>query len=313
MENIFNNLSKLVGNTPLVEITYKYNGQIKTVLAKLEWFNFSGSIKDRPALAILKHAYKTGELKHGQTICETTSGNMGISLAMFARALNNPIIICMPSKMSVERKKLLHALGAKLKLTKTFDEAFLVAEKYGAHGAFLPSQFSNKINTQAHYASTGVEILKKVKSVPAFVAGVGTGGTLMGVGAKLKKACGAKVIAVDPAEANLLKVGHAEGEHNIEGLSDGRIPALYNKKLVDKIISVHSLDAIAMAQKLSSVLGLPVGISSGANFLGCVLSEINNATTVFADDNKKYLSTLLAKPAQSLLVDNIELMDYKVL
>lgn len=313
MENIFTKLKKLVGNTPLIEITYKFKGKIKTALAKLEWFNFSGSIKDRSALAILEHAYKTGELKQGQTICEVTSGNMGISLATFARALNNPIIICMPNKMSVERKKLLRALGAKLKLTKTFDEAFDAAKKYGEQGAFLPSQFENKINTIAHYKSTGVEILKKVKAVPAFVAGVGTGGTLMGIGKKLKQTCGAKVIAVDPAEANLLKSGRAEGEHCIEGLSDGRIPALYKKELVDQIVSVRSQDAIAMAQKLSSTLGLPVGISGGANFLGCVLSGINGAVTVFADDNKKYLSMLHNKAPKSALAEQIELISYTVL
>lgn len=313
MENIFKNLSKLVGNTPLIKITYRYKGKIKSALAKLEWFNFSGSIKDRPALEILKQAYKSGELKQGQTICETTSGNMGISLAAFARALKNPIVICMPRKMSVERKKLLRALGAKLKLTKNFDEAFAVAEKYGKRGAFLPSQFANKFNTKAHYATTGAEILKKVKTVPAFVAGVGTGGTLMGVGTKLKQTCGAKIIAVDPAEANLLKSGKAQGEHCIEGLSDGRIPALYKAELVDSIISVRSHDAIAMAQKLASTLGLPVGISGGANFLGCVFSGIDGAVTVFADDNKKYLSTSLAEPTQSELVDKIELLSYQVM
>ena len=177
----------------------------------------------------------------------------------------------------------------------------------------MPHQFENESNTRAHYQSTAQEIFEKCQNVPAFISGIGTGGTLMGCGRFLKEKSGAKVIAIDPAESALLATGKNQGKHKIQGLSDEIVPKLFDKALVDKIIPIKSDDAIAMARKLSQKLGLSVGISSGANFLGCALCEIDGATTVFADDSKKYLSTDLVKDVHSNLVDKIKLIDYKVL
>lgn len=310
--NKFEEVSKLIGNTPLLEITYKFENKIRKSFAKLEWYNLSGSIKDRPAFEILKRAYECGELKEGQTICETTSGNMGISISAIARFLNNPVVICMPKFMSEERKKLLKLYGAKLELTENFIEGFKKAEEYKSEGAYLTYQFENKNNVFAHYNSTAKEICAKMKNVPCFVSGVGTGGTLMGVGSFLKEKCGAKVVAIDPKEASLLTFGKSMGKHKIQGLSDEIIPKIYDKTLVDKIIQISSDDAVCMARKLCTDLGLGVGISSGANFLGTVLAE-DNAVTVFADDNKKYLSTDLSADIKSEFVDKIKLIGYKII
>ncbi len=306
-------LDKLIGNTPLVEISYKFNDEEKVMYAKLEWYNLSGSIKDRPALEIIKSAYESNNLVTGQTICETTSGNMGIAICAIANYIGNPVVICMPKTMSKERQELLKLYGAKLELTDSFADAFKKAEEYKEKGAFLSYQFDNLSNAKAHYSSTGKEILDKLKNVSCFVSGVGTGGTLSGAGSYLKEKANAKIIAVDPAESSILTNGKSLGAHKIQGLSDGLIPKLYNEKIVDKIIPIKSDDAIVMAKKLSMQLGLSVGISSGANFLGCVLSGINGGATVFADDSKKYLSTDLVKDIKSDLVDNITLLGYKVL
>ena len=302
----------MIGNTPLIQIDYGFNGKKRKVFAKLEWYNLTGSIKDRPALTILKNAYMRGELKCGQTICETTSGNMGISIAAIASYIGNPVVICMPKTMSKERQELLKLFGAKLELTEDFDEAFALAEKYAERGAYLPHQFENVDNETAHALSTTREILQKIKSADCFVSGVGTGGTLMGVGKILKEKLGAKIIAIDPIEASLLKMGSPQGKHKIQGLSDGRIPALYDTNFVDEIVSIKSDDAIAMAQKLCRELGLNVGISSGANFLCGVLTK-KEVVTIFADDNKKYLSTELIEPIKSPLVESVKLIGYKVL
>lgn len=309
----FKDISLLIGNTPLIEIKAKYNEEIIFVRAKLEWYNLSGSIKDRPAFEIIKNAYVRGELKQGQTICETTSGNMGISICAIANMLGNPVVICMPKFMSRERQELLKLYGAKLELTENFDEAFKRGEEYKKEGAYLSYQFENMSNLKAHYQSTAKEIYKRIKDIRAFVSGVGTGGTIMGVGEFLKEKCNSKIIAIDPDESKLLQFGKSQGHHKIQGLSDEIIPKLYNQKLIDKIISIKSNDAIAMARKLCQELGLCVGISGGANFLGCILSGINGSVTVFADDNKKYLSTDLAKAVESEMVEQIELIDYKVL
>lgn len=314
MDNInlkLSELSKLIGNTPLVEISYKFKGKKFKAFAKLEWYNLSGSIKDRSALEIIKTAYNNNLLKPNQTICETTSGNMGISLCAIANFVGNKTIVCMPKTMSKERKTLLKLYGAKLVLTKNFSDAFVKAETLKNKGAFLTKQFENQSNELAQ-RKIGEEIYFAIKNISCFVSGVGTGGTLMGAGKYLKQTCGAKIFAIDPKEAGLLKYGVAKGEHKIQGLSDGLIPKLYQKELVDKVISISSDDAIAMAQKICKSFGVGVGISSGANFLGCVLSGLNNCATVFADDNKKYLSTDLSKNVSSSLVDSIELLSCKV-
>ena len=310
--NKLNEVKRLIGNTPLIEVSYSYKGKVKTVLAKLEWYNLSGSIKDRPAYEIIKTAYEKGELKEGQTICETTSGNMGISISAIARLINNPVVICMPKFMSEERKELLKLYGAKLELTENFIEAFKKAEEYKKNGAYLTYQFENDNNPKAHFNGTAKEIFSKLKDISYFVSGVGTGGTLMGIGSFLKSKLGTKIVALDPKEASLLTFGRSMGKHKIQGLSDEIIPKIYDRNLVDSIIQISSDDAVCMAQKLCKELGLGVGISSGANFLACVLTG-DRAVTVFADDNKKYLSTDLSGNVKSDLVDEIKLIGYKVL
>ena len=310
--NKLNEVKRLIGNTPLIEVSYSYKGKVKTVLAKLEWYNLSGSIKDRPAYEIIKTAYEKGELKEGQTICETTSGNMGISISAIARLINNPVVICMPKFMSEERKELLKLYGAKLELTENFIEAFKKAEEYKKNGAYLTYQFENDNNPKAHFNGTAKEIFSKLKDIPYFVSGVGTGGTLMGIGSFLKSKLGTKIVALDPKEASLLTFGRSMGKHKIQGLSDEIIPKIYDRNLVDSIIQISSDDAVCMAQKLCKELGLGVGISSGANFLACVLTG-DRVVTVFADDNKKYLSTDLSGNLKSDLVDEIKLIGYKVL
>ena len=310
--NKLNEVKRLIGNTPLIEVSYSYKGKVKTVLAKLEWYNLSGSIKDRPAYEIIKTAYEKGELKEGQTICETTSGNMGISISAIARLINNPVVICMPKFMSEERKELLKLYGAKLELTENFIEAFKKAEEYKKNGAYLTYQFENDNNPKAHFNGTAKEIFSKLKDIPYFVSGVGTGGTLMGIGSFLKSKLGTKIVALDPKEASLLTFGRSMGKHKIQGLSDEIIPEIYDRSLVDSIIQISSDDAVCMAQKLCKELGLGVGISSGANFLACVLTG-DRVVTVFADDNKKYLSTDLSGNLKSDLVDEIKLIGYKVL
>ena len=274
--------------------------------------NPSGSIKDRPALYMLKDAVVSGKLKEGQTICETTSGNMGLSLAWIANYLGLKTVICMPKFMSEERKKLLSMYGARLELTDGFEAAFAKAKEYEKNGAYLPLQFENEINIVAHRNSTAKEIEGQTKSFPAFLSGVGTGGTLTGIGQYFKEKYGSKVIALEPAESKLLSQNDLLGVHKIQGLADHIVPDNYHAEVVDDVIGIKSDDAICMAQKLAKQLGLGVGISSGANFLACVLSGIDGIITILPDDNKKYLSTDLGAPMRSDLVDEIELLSFSI-
>lgn len=306
-------LKKFIGHTPLLDIEYKYDNQVRHVQCKAEWLNPSGSIKDRPALFMLEDAILSGKLKSEQIICETTSGNMGLSLAWIANYLGFKVVICMPKSMSDERKKLLSMYGAKLVLTDTFEEAFSKAEEFGRDGAFLPLQFENNINILAHECSTAKEIESQTKLLPAFVSGVGTGGTLTGIGAYLKRKYKTKVFALEPNESKLLSKHDIVGAHKIQGLADHIVPQNYHSEIVDEIVSVKSDDAIAMAQKLARNLGLGVGISSGANFFASVMTGIDNTVTLLPDDNKKYISTELATTMHSNLVDEIRLIDFSII
>ena len=313
LEEKFNSLIKLIGKTPLIKIRYKYNGCIKTACCKAEWYNLSGSIKDRVAYYILKDAYEKGLINENSTIVEVTSGNMGISFAAVSRYLGNKMVAVMPKFMSEERFKILRMYGAELDLTESFEAAFEKAETYKEKGAFLPYQFENKINALAHYETTAPEIEIQTDKYPCFIAGVGTSGTLHGCGKYFKEKYGSKVFALEPLQSSILTLGKSLGSHKIQGLSDEIIPGLYPKELVDDIIRVDDNDAICMAQKLAKTFGIGVGISSGANFLGCVISNMDGALTVFADDNKKYLSTALSDNSlKSKFVDDIELIDFEV-
>lgn len=307
------NLKKEIGNTPIAKLTLKYKGNKKVIFAKEEFLNPSGSVKIRPAYQILFDAIKNGDLKEGQEVVEVTSGNMGIALAYLCQRIGNPITILMPKTMSEERKKILRDLGANIVLTNDFLEAFELEKKYEKSGAFLTKQFDNFSNTKAH-RETAIEIINKIDKFDAFVSGVGTGGTLIGCGGYLKENKNCKLIAIDPEESKLLIKGKSEGKHKIQGLSDQIIPSLYQANLVDHIIEINSDDAICMARKIKEKFGLGVGISSGANILGAILSSCSKVVTVFADDDTKYLSTdLFNDNIKSTLVDEIELIDVEVI
>ena len=308
-------LKNLIGQTPLLKITYRFNGEVRNAFMKAEWFNMSGSIKDRVAYSIIKHAYENGELKAGQTIIETTSGNMGLSFCALGAFLGHPVKIFMPEFMSKERKDLIKLFGGELIFGKSFTERFERASEYAkTNDCFTPLQFENKFNVQAHIDTTAPEIIKQAdEKITACIAGVGTGGTLIGLAKYLKSIDKEiKAFAVEPKQSSLLTFGKSKGKHRIQGLSDEIIPPIYEEDLVDEVLAVDDTDAIAMAQKLSKELGIPAGISGGANFIGSVLSGLNNTVSVFADDNKKYLSTDLATPITTPLVDAIELISCKV-
>lgn len=300
-------IAPMIGNTPLIAIRYSYqNGPARTIYAKAEHYNYTGSIKDRMALHILREAYRTGRLRGGETLAEATSGNTGISVAALGRLLGHPVTICMPDWMSRERICLLESFGARIELVSREGGGFLgsisrcEAMAAADKGVFLPDQFGNPLNSEAHYRTTGPEIARQMAAQglrpDAFVAGVGTGGTVMGIGGYLQTVdANVKVHPLEPASSPILSTGRKVGKHRIQGISDEFIPAIINLKAMDGIVAVDDGDAIRMAQMLARELGLGVGISSGANFLGAVKLQAKygyrHPVTVFPDDNKKYLST----------------------
>jgi cysteine synthase A len=303
-------IGKLVGKTPMTKITYAYKGKQRILFAKLEYFNFSGSIKDRMAYHILKKSYAEELIKPGDWIVEATSGNTGIAFAAQGRALGHPVVIFMPDWMSRERMSLISSYGAEIRLVSKKEGGFLgsiaLAEKMSKTRAnvFLPRQFDNTWNSEAHYMTTGPEIWAQMKRIclkpDAFVAGVGTGGTIMGVGAYLKEYNShIKVYPLEPSNSPTMSTGHCVGKHRIQGISDEFIPSIVKLDQLDEIVQVDDGDSIIMVQKLATTLGLGVGISSGGNFLGAVkLQNENpgiNVVTVFPDCNKKYLSTDYSK------------------
>lgn len=303
----FSGISYLVGNTPLLAIDCSYGGAPRTVYAKAENLNLTGSIKDRMALHILRRACEQGALKPGGTIIEATSGNTGIAFAALGRALGHPVTIFMPDWMSWERIALIGSFGAEIVLVSQeqggFRGSIRMAEELAARlpGSFLPRQFSNEDNCEAHATTTGPEIWWQLhfgyRKPDAFVAGVGTGGTIMGVGRYLRaKRPSVKLHPLEPSGSPTLSTGRKVGRHRIQGISDEFIPPIVDLAFLDEVVTVDDGDAILMAQKLATQLGLGVGISSGANFLGALavqdaLGPDAVVITVFADDNKKYLST----------------------
>ena len=304
-------LERLIGNTPLLAIDFELHGRKRTIFAKSEQMNLTGSIKDRMALHIIRRAYAEGRLHAGDTIVEATSGNTGIAFAALGRALGHPVTIFMPNWMSRERMDLNHSLGATIVPVSKQQGGFLgsirLSEEMAAEreDVFLPRQFSNTANVDAHAQTTGPELYLQLKSegltVDAFVAGVGTGGTVMGVGKYLKQRNPAtRVYPMEPAESPTLSTGCKVGHHRIQGISDEFVPDILQLHDLEPVVDVSDGDSILMAQKLASELGLAVGISSGANFLAAV--KVQDAmggdavvATVFADDNKKYLSTDLLR------------------
>ncbi len=304
-------LARMIGNTPLLGIHYRFRGSEQVIYAKCEQLNFTGSIKDRMALHILRDAYQHGTIHPGDTIAEATSGNTGISFAAIGCTLGHPVKIFMPDWMSQERKALIRSFGAEIvpvsKQQGGFVGSIAMAEEFARKNKniFLPRQFSNRANAAAHESSTGPELCAQVEaaniSPRAFVAGVGTGGTVMGVGKALRaRDSQIKIHPVEPAESPTLSTGHKVGQHRIQGISDEFIPSIVDLGLLDEVIAVPDGDSILMAQKLAANLGLGVGISSGCNFLAAVHAQEKYGAsgpvlTVFPDDNKKYLTTDLTR------------------
>jgi cysteine synthase A len=295
----------------MLELQYNYKGKPGKIYVKCEHYNLTGSVKDRMALYILHQAYKEGMIKPTDTIVEATSGNTGISFAAIGKALGHEVIILMPDWLSRERIEIIKSLGAKIQLISKAEGGFLgsisIAEQMrsASDRFFLPRQFENLYNAGAHEKTTGPEIWEQLRGLnlipDAFVAGVGTGGTVMGTGCYLKtKYPALKIHPLEPAESPTLSTGHKVGTHRIQGISDEFIPAILKLDELDSVIQANDGDAIIMAQKLAKELGLAVGISSGANVIGAIklkeqLGDDAVVVTVFSDSNKKYLSTDLMK------------------
>lgn len=302
-KQIYNSINELIGNTPIVKLNRVVPEGTADVYVKLEFFNPAGSIKDRIALAMIEKAEADGLLKAGDTIVEPTSGNTGIGLAAVAAAKGYHLVITMPETMSVERRKLMQGYGAELILTPGADgmkgSIAKAQELVDQKGYFMPMQFENPANPAAHEATTGKEIIAAFgeDDLPdAFVAGVGTGGTLTGIGHDLKAVNDqVKVYALEPAESPLLKDGQA-GKHKIQGISAGFIPATLDQDVYDGIVEISSDEAIATAQAVSRQEGFLPGISAGANIAGAIqlaqeLGVGKKVITVAPDGGERYLST----------------------
>lgn len=324
-------LSKLIGNTNLIKINFNYKGEPMSIFAKAEHTNFSGSIKDRIALHIMKKAYESGEITPDSQVVEATSGNTGIAFTAVSTYLGHSVVIYMPDWMSIERINLMRSFGANIRLVSHEEGGFIGsiemtkehAKKYP--NVFLPCQFENEDNVEAHYLTTAPEIWAQMKAagakIDAFVAGVGTGGTVMGVGKFLKEKNSAiGVHPLEPSNSPVLQTGTKVGSHRIQGISDEFIPQIVKLKELDSIVSVDDGDSIIMAQKIAKELGFAVGISSGANFIGALQlmlanPQYKNVVTIFSDNNRKYLSTDYSRNEpvrEGFLSPDVELISLEV-
>ena len=307
MANIYKGALGLIGNTPLVELTHieKAFGLEAKILAKLEYFNPAGSVKDRIAKEMIEDAEAKGLLKEGSTIIEPTSGNTGIGLAAIAAAKGYRIIIVLPETMSIERRNIIRAYGAELVLTdgtKGMKGAIVKAEELAKEieGSFIPGQFENQANPTAHRKTTGPEIWNDTDgNVDAFVAGVGTGGTLTGVGEYLKtKKSDVQIIAVEPEASPVLSQGHA-GAHKIQGIGAGFVPKTLNKEIYNEIITIKDDDAFKYSKSIAKEEGILVGISSGAALAAAVEyakraeNKGKNIVVLLPDSGDRYYSTAL--------------------
>lgn len=312
-------INKVIGNTPMIKINYTYKGKMRSIYVKLEYFNLTGSIKDRVAYYMLEEAIKKGILNPGMPIVEATSGNTGISLAAIGAYLKHKVVIFMPDWVSSEREKILKMYGAEVHLIskeeggfkRCLEEAKKYQEEY--HG-FLTNQFSNLANVKAHRETTGKEILDKI--IPdGFISGIGTGGTLIGIAEKIKeKNPNVHIWALEPTNMSLLKTGKT-GSHKIDGIGDEFIPEIVNPNRIENILLISDEEALEMSQKLAKTLGLGVGISSGANMLAAIRMEEElhgKIVTVFPDDLKKYISSDLSTN-QTNLLEEIEFLNFEAL
>jgi len=297
---IYQNAIELVGNTPLLKLNSFYEEGNADIFIKLEKFNPGGSIKDRAALGMIEKAEKANLLKDGYTIVEPTSGNMGIGLAMLGKLKGYKVIIVMPETMSIERRATIKAYGAELVLTdgsKGMLGAIAKAEKIaaGKPDYFIPMQFKNIANPEKHFETTADEIIKDVKDVDAFIAGVGTGGTIIGVGQRLKKFNkNIKIIAVEPSKSPVIS-GGKPGPHKIQGIGPGFIPEIYKKEVIDEVLTISDEDAFKYARLMGEKEGILVGISSGANIAAALqvakkLGKGKKVVTVAPDGGEKYIS-----------------------
>lgn len=297
---IYNNLLEMVGNTPVIKLNNVADVNGADVYVKLEGKNPGGSVKDRAALSMIVEAEKSGVLKKGMTIIEPTSGNTGISLAMIGRLKGYKVVIVMPETMSIERRNIIKAYGAELILTegaKGMKGAIAHAEELDKSDSqyFLPQQFTNKNNSKIHYEVTAQEIIADFETLDAFVAGVGTGGTISGVGRKVKEHYASiQVVAVEPSKSAVIS-GSPAGPHKIQGIGAGFITDLYKEAVVDLIETVQDEDAFEMAQRLVKEEGLFLGISASANILVAIkiakgLPKGSKVLTVAPDGGDKYIS-----------------------
>ena len=283
LQKKFEQIAPALSRTPLLAIRYRYEGREGTVFAKAEYYNLTGSIKDRVAFHILKKAYEKGDIRPGDLIAEATSGNTGISFSAMGRYLGHPVVIYMPDWMTVERIRLMECFGAQVRLVSREEGGFLgsiqrTEELAKQGGVFLPRQFSNEDNTEAHYLTTGEEIVRQLGALglkaDGVVAGVGTGGTVMGIGKRLQEenpAC--RIYPLEPLNSPTLSTGYKVGHHRIFGISDEFIPSIVRLGELDDIISVDDTDSILMARMLSEKLGLGVGVSAPMTSLGSMASE----------------------------------------
>ena len=317
-------IERLVGNTPMIRIDYEYEGKKGSIYSKLEFYNYSGSIKDRIALYIIQKERENGNLKDNQSIVEVTSGNTGIAFSAIGALFGHEVHIFMPDWVSLERRKLIEMYGAHVHLISKeeggFKRALELAEDFAQKtGAYRPLQFDNVLNVEAQYKTTAQEVIDDLPDVNAFVSGIGTGGTLMGVGKKLKENNpDSKLFALEPSTLSILKMGMEEGSHMIEGIGDDFIPSIVDEDLIDDIVLINDLDAINMAKRIAKEFGLGIGISSGANFLAGVLVDNDDlkVATVFPDDNKKYITTKLSEEIDEnpeLISNKIELIAFEVI
>ncbi len=293
----------IIGNTPMVKINSLTDKDSAEIYGKIEFFNPCGSIKDRICLSMIEAAERDGKIRPGDTIVEPTSGNTGIGLAFVAAAKGYRLVLTMPETMSVERRNIMKSFGAELILTDgSMDMTGAVekaAELVESKGYFQPQQFSSPANPETHRKTTAREILNQIGSLDAFVAGVGTGGTITGVGEVLKKELGGKVlvIAVEPSKSPVLS-GGKPGLHEIQGIGGGFVPDVLNREIIDDIITVSDEDAYSMTRQLIRKEGILCGISSGANFFAALrtakkIGKGGKVVTIFPDTGERYLSTRL--------------------
>lgn len=303
---IAKSLTELIGNTPMLELTnYNKMNNVEGIVAKLEYFNPLGSVKDRAAFFMIESAEKEGLLSEGSVIIEPTSGNTGVGLAFVAASKGYKLVLTMPDTMSVERRNLLSALGAELVLTPgsqgmkgAIDKAYELKSSYDK--AFIPQQFENPANPNAHRETTALEILNDLgNNIDIFVAGVGTGGTITGVGETLKsKLSHVKIVAVEPEDSAVIS-GEGPGPHKIQGIGAGFIPKNLNVDVIDEIVKVSNDDAFETSRNVALTEGLLVGISSGASLYAAKVlasrpeNKGKRIVVLLADSGERYLSTTL--------------------